>query len=222
MFALQNANYDQSRGLEAFGRKVTTTAGHLMGPLADPGSATVYHNAMADIHKQLRRPNLQRSVFSFAKTTPTDLVRSKLSTSEIQYRALAFLPDELLDNIPEDDNVYSLFQGFQATLPEAPADHKKHRRRISRGRKLLEDNALEGSDTPPTLAKLKKEKDTLTHQFDMLGIRKNMASSEIREIDNKIANLNNMRRIVLDRLADLEQEEALLEHESMSRASPGF
>jgi mitochondrial division protein 1 len=170
---------------------------------------------MVDIHKQLRRPSLQRSVFSFAKTTPTDLVRSKLSMSEIQYRALSSLPDELLENIPENENVYSLFQGFQATLPEPGPEGKKHRRRISRGRKLLEDNGLEEPETPPTLGKLKKEKVTLTHQFDMLGIRKNMASSEIREIDTKIANLNNMRRIVLDRLAGLEQEEALLEHESM-------
>lgn len=54
----------------------------------------------------------------------------------------------------------------------------------------------------------------MMHQFDMLGIRKNMASSEIREIDNKIANLAGMRKIILDRLANLEQEEALLEHES--------
>ena len=135
--------------------------------------------------------------------------------SEIQYRALSSLPDELLENIPENENVYSLFQGFQATLPDPGPEIKKHRRRISRGRKLLEDNGLEEPETPPTLGKLKKEKETLIHQFDMLGIRKNMASSEIREIDTKIANLNNMRRIVLDRLAGLEQEEALLEHDSM-------
>jgi division protein 1 len=135
---------------------------------------------------------------------------------------LTFLPDELLENIPENDNIYSLFQGFQATLPETSPEHKKHRRRISRGRRLLEDNVLDSSNAPPTLAKLKKDKDTLNHQFEMLGIRKNMCSSEIREIDNKIANLNNMRRIVLDRLADLEQEEALLEHESMMKTSPGF
>jgi division protein 1 len=169
---------------------------------------------MSDLHKQLRRPNLQRSVFSFAKTTPTDLVRSKLSTSEIQYRALTYLPDELLKNIPEDENVYSLFQGFQATIPESNLEGKKHRRRISRGRKLLEDEKSE-SDTPPTMAKLKKEQNSLNHQLDMMSIRKNMASSEIREIDNKIANLNSMRKIVLDRLAGLEQEEALLEHDSV-------
>jgi division protein 1 len=170
---------------------------------------------MSDLQKQLRRPNLQRSVFSFAKTSPTDLVRSKLSTSEIQYRALTYLPEELLKNIPEDDNAYSLFQGFQATVPESSSpDSKKHRRRISRGRKLLEDDKSE-DDTPPTMQKLKKEKNSLNHQLDMMSIRKNMASSEIREIDNKISNLNSMRKIVLDRLASLEQEEALLEHDSL-------
>lgn len=207
---------NQTRGLEAFGRKVTTTAGHLIGPI-DPTSSTHYQNAMSDLHKQLRRPNIQRSVFSFAKTSPTDLVRSKLSTSEIQYRALTFLPDELLRNIPDNENSYSLFQGFQATLPEASEGHgKKHRRRISRGRKLL-DNASEGGsegDGPPSIAKLKKEKAALNHRLEMMGVRKNMASSEIHGIDDKIANLNSMRRIVLDRLAGLEQEEAMLEHES--------
>lgn len=168
---------------------------------------------MSDLHKQLRRPNLQRSVFSFAKTSPTDLVRSKLSTSEIQYRALTYLPDELLANIPEDENAYSLFQGFKATMPEGSPDGKKHKRRVSRGRKLLEDDKSE-SDSPPSIAKLKKEQNSLNHRLEMMGIRKNMASSEIREIDNKISNLNYMRKIVLDRLAGLEQEEALLEHDS--------
>lgn len=168
---------------------------------------------MSDLHKQLRRPNLQRSVFSFAKTTPTDLVRSKLSTSEIQYRALTYLPDELLANIPEDENAYSLFQGFQATLPENSPDSKRHRRKVSRGRKLLEEDKSSDGDSQP-LGRLKKEQKSLNHQLEMLGIRKNMASSEIHEIDNKISNLNSMRKIVLDRLAGLEQEEALLEHES--------
>ncbi|PBP18326.1 hypothetical protein BUE80_DR010794 [Diplocarpon rosae] len=200
-----------TRGLEAFGRKVTTTASHLIGPL-DPTASTHYQTAMSDLHKQLRRPNLQRSVFSFAKTTPTDLVRSKLSTSEIQYRALTYLPDELLANIPENENAYSLFQGFQATMPEGSPNSKKHKRRVSRGRKLLEDDKSD-PDSPPPIAKLKKEQNSLNHRLEMMGIRKNMASSEIREIDNKISNLNYMRKIVLDRLAGLEQEEAILEHD---------
>jgi division protein 1 len=46
-----------------------------------------------------------------------------------------------------------------------------------------------------------------------MGIRKNMCSTEIHEIDNKISNLNSIRKIVLDRLAALENEEAEVEHE---------
>lgn len=205
-------NFVHARTLEAFGRKVTTTAGHVLGPLTDTSAGAHYQNAMSDLHKQLMRPNLQKSVFSFARTSPSDLMRSKLSTSEIQHRAVTYLPDELLSNIPDDENTYSLFQGFQATLPETTPEGNKHRRRISRGRKLLEDE-VESVGVRGAVSKWKKETESLNHQLEMMGIRKNMASSEIHEIDKKIANLNQMRKIVLDRLAGLEQEEALLEHD---------
>lgn len=185
-----------------------------MGPLADSGGhPPEYHNAMAEVHKQLKRPKVQRGVLSMTRTTPTDMVRSKLSTNEIQHRALAYLPDELLVNIPDDRNSYSLFQGFQASFPELTDEGKKHRRRVSRGRKLIDD----GNQSPPgphSLHKLKRDKSSMMHELEMLSIRKNMASSEIRDIDNKIANLNGMRRIILERLAGLEQEENLLEHDS--------
>lgn len=184
-----------------------------MGPNADQSSKH-YQNAMVEVSKQLKRPTMQRSVFSSARTTPTEMVRSKLSKTEIQHRALTYLPDELLSNIPEHDNPYSLFQGFQASFPELTDEGKKFRHRASRGRKMLED----GQSTPggpKQLSQLKRDKAAMIHEFDMLGVRKNMASSEIREIDNKIANLHGMRRIILERLAGLEQEEALLEHDRM-------
>ncbi|KAK0722091.1 WD40-repeat-containing domain protein [Lasiosphaeria miniovina] len=201
-----------TRGLEAFGRKVTTTASHLIGPLADPASHPHYQTAMSEVHKQLRRPALQRSVFSLARTTPTDLVRSRLSSKEIQSRALSYVPEEMLRNIPDEENAYSLFQGFQATFPDFADDGKKHKRRASRGRKLL-DEIPTHVDSPHAVQKLRKEKASMMHKLEMFSVRKNMASSEIREIDNKITNLQGMRKIILDRLASLEQEEALLEHE---------
>jgi mitochondrial division protein 1 len=204
----------QARGLEVFSRKVTTTASHLMGPISDPTASSTYQNAMTEVSRQLRRPALQRSMLSMAKTTPTDVVRSKLSTKEIQQRALAYLPDELLRSIPENDNSYSLFQGFSASFPEMTSEGKKHKRRHSRGRQLLLEEGSSPADSPHALEKLKKEKAAMMHELEMMGIRKHMASSEIREIDNKIANLNGMRKIVLERLAGLEQEEALLEHDS--------
>ena len=168
---------------------------------------------MSSIHRQLRRPGLQRSLFSFTQTTPTDLVRSKLSTTEISHRALTYLPDELLQHIPEDRNSYSLFQGFQASLPEAEQEPRKtHRRRGSR-QKSITAGALGLEEGPPSLKKARKERDALNHRLEMMEVRKNMCSTEIHEIDNKIMNLNSMRKIVLDRLADIEIDEAQLEHE---------
>lgn len=203
----------QTRGLEAFGRKVTTTASHLIGPVSDPTASGHYQQAMGEVSKQLRRPTLQRNMFSMAKTTPTDMVRSRLSTSEIQHRALAYVSDALLQDIPDEDNSYSLFQGFQASFPDFTDEGKKHRRRVSRGRKLIDEGRVEPG-SPQAIQKLQKEKAALMHEFEMLGIRKNMASSEIRDIDNKIANLAGMRRMVLDKLANFEHEEAILEHDS--------
>lgn len=184
-----------------------------MQPNAE-AAAQHYKNAMAEVHKQMKNPTVQRSMFAMARTTPTDIMRSKLSTHEIQHRALTYLPDDMLANIPEHANSFSLFQGFQASFPELTDEGKKHRRRVSRGRKLLEDSdSTPGS--PKRLVQLKKEKAAMMHEFGLLGTRKSMASSEIREIDNKIANLHGMRRIILERLANLEQDEAILEHDSM-------
>jgi mitochondrial division protein 1 len=184
--------------------------------MGDATSNSHYPTAMSSLSRQMRRPGLQRGVFSFAQTSPRDLVRSKLSTSEISHRAITYLSDELLENIPEDVNTYSLFQGFQATLPEGENEHRKsHRRRSSKSQKLLGD-AGPVRDGPPSLDMLKKDRNTMNHRLEMMGIRKNLCSSEIHEIDNKISNLNTMRKIVLDRLADLENDEAQLEHECRS------
>lgn len=156
---------------------------------------------------------IRRSVFELAKASPKELVRSTFSATEIQHRALVHLPDDLLRHIPERTSTYSLFQGFQASKPE---EKKKSSRSNDKGQKLLahEDDDDE-ADEPGEggLKKLKSKKATLDHRLEMMGIRKNMCISEIREIDTKIANLNTMRKIVLQRLAGHEQEEVDLEHE---------
>lgn len=169
---------------------------------------------MSELHKELRRPGIQQRVFSYAQASPTELVRSRFSTSEIQHRALAFIPDELLKSIPENDSPYSLFQGFQATVPEQDETQNKTRRRwdLSKGQAIqgIEEAFNEG---PPSLVKLQQDRHMLNHRLEMMGVRKNMCSSEIWDIDHKISNLNNMRKIVLDRLSGLEDDELKLEHE---------
>lgn len=176
-------------------------------------NTTHYPTAMTSISRQMRRPALQRGVLSFSQQAPSELVRAKLSTSEIAHRALTFISDDQLENIPEDDNSYSLFQGFQASLPEGESEHRKgHRRRSSKQHKLLGAGDME-EDGPPTLHHLKRKRNTVNHKLEMMAIRKNMCTTEIRDIDNKVANLQNMRKIVLDRLATLENDEAEVEHD---------
>lgn len=105
-----------------------------------------------------------------------------------------------------------MFQGFQASKPE----EKNEASRNEKGQKLLGHDGHDeaGPATPAAaLKKLKSKKGTLEHRLDMMGIRKNMCISEIKEIDTKIANLNTMRKIVLQRLAGHEQEEVDLENE---------
>ena len=193
---------------------MTATAGSLIGgPLGDGGVSQHYQNAIGELHRELRRPMLQRSVFSFAQTTPRELVRSRISVPEIQQRALASVPDTLLANIPEDHNEYSLFQGFQASLPDdSPgAGGDAARRRNARGQRLLHDASDDDDDNAnvaPSMVALKKQKRAMLHRVEMMKVRKNVCVAEIHDIDNKIANLNTMRKIVLERLAGLEEDEA--------------
>lgn len=198
-----------TRQIEAFGRKVTATASHLM---SDATASPHYTSAMSSIQRTMRRPNMQRSVLSFTQQAPTELVRSKISTSEIAHRAVAFISDEQLHQIPDTEHAYSLFQGFQASLPDIDeSEHRKGHRR--RGQKLLGAGPDLDEDGPPNVVKLKKRRNQTNHRLEMMGIRKNMCSSEIREIDNKIANLQIMRKIVFDRLAAIEAEEVEVEQD---------
>ena len=127
------------------------------------------------------------------------------------------MSDELLKNAPQSRSAFSLLEGFQASLPdeedeeESLADRVGKRRRGGRHQKLLE--AVEEEKGPRELVGLKRERGRLDRKLEMMGIRKTMCASEIREIDDKIANLNTMRKVTLERLADLEQEEHELEQE---------
>jgi division protein 1 len=123
------------------------------------------------------------------------------------------VPDDLLANIPEDTNEYSLFQGFQATIPEEPGATRKHGKHNAKGQRLIGGDLQDEEDSklPPSMQKLKNQKHSMGHQLEMMGVRKRMCVAEIHEIDNKIANLNTMRKMVLERLAGLEYEETDLE-----------
>ncbi|USW57282.1 Putative WD40/YVTN repeat-like-containing domain superfamily [Septoria linicola] len=214
-----------SRQLEAFGRTVHATASQLITGIhghsashSDTPGRDHYRNALSSVRRFSQRPSIQRSVFSFAKANPRELIRSNFNTSEIEHRALTYLPDELIRNVPQSSSPFSLFEGFKASLPDEDdggksGRRKKHGRHNSKGQKLLDGAEQETFEGPPKLQQLKRDKDRLEHRLEMMGVRKTMCTSEIREIDNKIANLNTMRKVILGRLAGLEDEERELEHE---------
>jgi division protein 1 len=162
----------------------------------------------------MRHPLIQKRVFSLASASPKEILRARLSTNEIQHRALTYIPEDMLLDIPKTNSSFSLFQGFEATIPdpEETSKRKGHGRHALRGRKLIGSGEDE-RNTPPDMLKLKQDRDGVNNKLETLTIRKNMCSTEIHEIDNKIANLNTMRKIVLDRLAGLEQEESHLEND---------
>ena len=120
--------------------------------------------------------------------------------------------------MPQSRSPFSLLEGFKASLPEEEESlaEKVGKRRGKHGRhgskRLLEEDK-EKVNGPLGLVGMKRERDRLDHKLEMMGIRKTMCASEIREIDDKIANLNTMRKVVLERLAGLGQEEHEMEGE---------
>ncbi|OQO09455.1 hypothetical protein B0A48_04855 [Cryoendolithus antarcticus] len=218
-----------SRQLEALSRTVHATASQLISSnfasSNDHGSSSSpapdpYRTALSTVHRSLRRPMIQRSVFSFAKANPRELIRSNFNTAEIEQRAITFIPDELLKNVGKSSSPYSLFEGFQASVPEDDGEEtlaekvgRRRRKHGSKGQKLLAGAVAEEEEGPPALAKLRGTKGRLDRKLEMMGIRKTMCASEIKEIDAKIQGLSDMRRVVLERLKGLEEEEYELETE---------
>ncbi|KAK3712820.1 Mitochondrial fission protein [Vermiconidia calcicola] len=203
----QDDSLINTRRIEAIGRTVQATASQLISSNHD--TPEHYRSALSSVHHSMRRPMVQRSVFSLAKANPRELIRANFNTSEIEHRALTYLPDDLLRNVPQSRSPFSLLEGFKASLPDDDTLAEKvgkRRKHGSKGQKLLEDEK-----GPPQLDGLKRERDRMDHRLEMMGIRKTMCASEIKEIDDKISNLNTMRRVILERLADLEQEEHELE-----------
>lgn len=93
-----------------------------------------------------------------------------MSPSDISFRAITYLPDELLYDIPETgDSALSLFQGFKASLPDAGSStalrkgtkgHMHHRRQSKANEHLTEGQRLQ------------RERDSLVRDLDVITVRK--------------------------------------------------
>lgn len=104
--------------------------------------------------------------------SPAELLRTTLSPSDISFRAITYLPDELLYDIPETgDSALSLFQGFKASLPDVGSStalrkgsksHTHHRKSTSKA----------NSEPLTEAQRLQRERDTLLRDLEVVTVRK--------------------------------------------------
>ena len=104
--------------------------------------------------------------------SPAELLRTTLSPSDISFRAITHLPDELLYDVPETgDSALSLFQGFKASLPDVGTSTA-----LRKGSKLHPHPRKSGSKSnaePVTEAqRLHRERDSLLRDLEIVAIRK--------------------------------------------------
>ncbi|CAM9020768.1 unnamed protein product [Wickerhamomyces anomalus] len=181
-----------------------------------------------------RRNNDKVDLYGSRYATSTEYFKNAFSSSKTAYKILTHIPDELLEEIPEEKpQAFSLFQGFNATLPEVDeeitvsktlgADEGDFLKKLTNrddGKEDEEDDfnfRLPQGITKEKITgsysthKLHNYKQQLNNNLETLEIRKNLAASEILELDNKIAQLNQLRKVVFKRVAKIEQNELFLE-----------
>ncbi|KAH3686198.1 hypothetical protein WICPIJ_002832 [Wickerhamomyces pijperi] len=198
-------------------------------------------NSMAlQRHKQRHRSD-PTSLYGSRYASSSEFFKNKFSSSKTAYKILTHIPDELLEEIPTDSDEneknitnFSLFQGFNAALPaiNEEIELNKSLKSDARGDDIIkqithQDSNSESDEefkfklpfgiTKEKIAdtystnKLTGYKDKIGENLDLLEIRKNLAASEIIEIDNKIAKLQELRQLVFKRVAKIEQNELFLE-----------
>jgi division protein 1 len=117
----------------------------------------------------VKRPSLQKRMLSAA--SPSELLRTTLSPSDISFRAITYLPDELLYDIPETgDSALSLFQGFRASLPDVGPSTalRKGTKAHSHHRKSSKANLEPVSEG----VRLQRERDSLFRDLEVITVRK--------------------------------------------------
>lgn len=192
----------------------------------------------------------------YSATNGKSFFQNQFSNSKTSFQVLSYLSEELLNDIPSDNNATpkgsklltengekakkkknknepSLFQGFTASLPVINETIDTQKKIDNGEEKSLPQYLTNGSDSGSydedaefslpgnidskqinntySLSFLHQACQKVTDNLDLLEIQKNLAASEIREIDTKLEKLKIMRDLVFKRVAKVEQNELFLE-----------
>src|SRR5262245_15108634 len=98
------------------------------------------------------------------------LIRTTLTPSDISFRAITYLHDELLYDIPETgDTALSLFQGFRASLSDPSSSTAL--RNGSKSSHHHQTSTSKGQGSFSNLQKLQRDRDALAKDLEIVTIR---------------------------------------------------
>ncbi|ODV97242.1 hypothetical protein PACTADRAFT_39164 [Pachysolen tannophilus NRRL Y-2460] len=233
---------NNSNDLLNFSKAVATTASAIVSSPNGFGSSEILinnKNYKESLSNTLKNSNSHQLIYKHTDLgqdqQPGSLnykkKKQKYFVKKRRSKSFDELSDEALMDIPSNSHsttsngtgdMFSLFQGFSATLPEI----NDRIERIREG-KLIESNPdqIDESAILPrgiTTHKIKisqnsrqlsQFKDSINYKLDLLEIRKGLAANEINEIDEKIRNLQLMRESIFEKVRKFEQDELFLENQ---------
>ncbi|KAK9369143.1 hypothetical protein V1509DRAFT_621271 [Lipomyces kononenkoae] len=197
--------------LARLSKTVVATSAALTGSsYGDITSTYHYRSIINDMAPSLRRPDIQRRIFSF---NPGGARVSRGGGSIVGKAAPnLLLSKEMLSDLPESKHIYSLLQGFKATLPEPSVEESQISNKLIRSSRSkpmepVQETKLELNG----IKRLETDKADVIRKLQRLDIRKSTVIEGIRELDSRIEQLNAIKKRNLDRLSKFEDQEIELE-----------
>ncbi|KAK9471857.1 uncharacterized protein V1510DRAFT_431001 [Dipodascopsis tothii] len=180
---------------------VASTASLSGSPYGDLAGSAQYKSIMAELMPTLQSPQNQRRMFSFHRRSA-----STLSAGERleRTRSLHFLPDDLLRDLPDDLNSFSLLEGFEVSRPpdEPEADKKAL---VRRGKKKAAP--ADEPDELVGLPRLEKDRKDALKQLRRIEVHKAIAEQEIKELERRIERLRARQQLAYDRIVKYDGDE---------------
>ncbi|KAK9239893.1 hypothetical protein V1525DRAFT_397055 [Lipomyces kononenkoae] len=197
--------------LARLSKTVVATSAALTGSsYGDITSSHHYRSIMNEMAPSIRRPDIQRRIFSFNQGG----ARISRNSASIVGRAAPnlLLSKEMLADLPESKHGYSLLQGFKATLPEPSAEEGQNKNKLVRSsRSKAKEHVQETESEVNGIQRLEKDKADVIRKLRRIDIRKSTVIEGIREIDARIELLNAIKLRNLERLSKFEDQELELE-----------
>ncbi|KAK9325567.1 hypothetical protein V1517DRAFT_284638 [Lipomyces orientalis] len=198
--------------LARLSKTVVATSATLAGnSYGDITSSSHYRSIMNDMAPTIRRPEMQRRIFSF-RSGGARVSRGSTSIVGNDPPNLLLSKEMLLD-LPESQYAYSLLQGFKATLPEPSADEtgKVNNKLVRSSKSKAKEPALEPELDLNGVQRLEKDKKDVIRKLQRIDVRKAIVMQGIHEIEARIEQLHSLKQRNMERLSKFEDQELELE-----------